>query len=111
MSSSAVTARRWTPQTSQWVGWAAICGLVLGVLILAVSMWDTAAISGPFEEIGFGLVLTDIACCRLHPCQPHGHRSKEVTIELTSDAIISLQRAPHVDQDVCAALGRAPVLN
>lgn len=41
--------------------WAAICGLLLGALILAVSMWDTAAISGPFEAIGFGLVLTDMA--------------------------------------------------
>jgi hypothetical protein len=41
--------------------WAAICGLLLGALILAVSMWDTTAISGPFEEIGFGLVLTDMA--------------------------------------------------
>lgn len=47
--------------------WAAICGLVVGVLILAVSMLDTAAISGPFEGIGFGLVLTDLAavCCIL----------------------------------------------
>jgi hypothetical protein len=41
--------------------WAAICGGLLGVLILAVSVWDTEAISGPFEEIGVGLVLTDVA--------------------------------------------------
>jgi hypothetical protein len=34
---------------------------LLGVLILAVSVWDTEAISGPFEEIGVGLVLTDLA--------------------------------------------------
>jgi hypothetical protein len=41
--------------------WAAISGLVLGALILLVSIADTLAISGPFEELGVGLVLTDVA--------------------------------------------------
>jgi hypothetical protein len=40
--------------------WAAVCGLLLGVLILAVSVGDTAAVFAPIT-IGFGLVLTDLA--------------------------------------------------
>jgi hypothetical protein len=40
--------------------WAAICGLLLGVLILAVSVGDTSAVFVPLK-IGVGLVLTDVA--------------------------------------------------
>jgi hypothetical protein len=43
--------------------WGAICGIVLSVLIIAVSVYDTVSISNvaPFVQIGFGLVLTDLA--------------------------------------------------
>jgi hypothetical protein len=30
MSSGAVTARKWTPQTSQWVGWGSATLLLMG---------------------------------------------------------------------------------
>jgi len=43
--------------------WGAICGIVLSVLINAVSVYDTVSVSngGPFVQVGFGLVLTDLA--------------------------------------------------
>ena len=40
--------------------WAAIGGLLLGVLILAVSVGDTSAVFVPLK-IGVGLMLTDLA--------------------------------------------------